>query len=116
VTVWRSVTPGFSTRQVEGLQRVDVLQRKLAFRFPRLFIKSVLGSGAWRFQRDLGGMKSPILGPGFGNGHYTDCTGVHGSFVESGPGFWAPPWQIGVRRAPPWQTGGLCLGGRRTSL
>ncbi|CAI9608716.1 unnamed protein product, partial [Staurois parvus] len=93
VTVWRSVTPGFSTRQVEGLHRVDVLQRKLAFRFPHLFLKSVLGSGAWRFQRDLGGMKSPILGPGFGNGQDTDCTGVHGSFVESGPGFWAPPQQ-----------------------
>ncbi|CAI9573304.1 unnamed protein product, partial [Staurois parvus] len=75
------------------------------FRFPHLFIKSVLGSGAWRFQRDLGGMKSPILGPGFGNGQDTDCTGVHGSFVESGPGFWAPPRQTGVRRAPPRQTG-----------
>ncbi|CAI9570499.1 unnamed protein product, partial [Staurois parvus] len=50
-------------------------------------------------------MKSPILGPGFGNGQDTDCTGVHGSFVESGPGFWAPPRQIGVRRAPPRQTG-----------
>ncbi|CAI9586977.1 unnamed protein product, partial [Staurois parvus] len=57
--------PGFSTRQVEGLQRVYVLQRKLTFRFPHLFIKFVLGSGAWRFQRDLGGMKSPIQGSVF---------------------------------------------------
>ncbi|CAI9573859.1 unnamed protein product [Staurois parvus] len=40
-------------------------------------VRSVLGSGAWRFQRDLGGMKSPILGPGFGIGQVgTDCTQV----------------------------------------
>ncbi|CAI9623552.1 unnamed protein product, partial [Staurois parvus] len=62
---------GFSTRQVEGLQRVDVLQRKLTFRFPHFSLSPFLGSGAWRFQRDLGGMKSPILGPGFGNGQDT---------------------------------------------
>ncbi|CAI9605383.1 unnamed protein product, partial [Staurois parvus] len=62
--------------QVEGLQRVDILQRKLAFQFPHIFIKSVLGSGAWRFQRDLGGMKSPIRGPCFENPQHTDCTGV----------------------------------------
>ncbi|CAI9565695.1 unnamed protein product, partial [Staurois parvus] len=71
--------PGFSTRQVEGLQGKCLIWRKVAFHLPPLFVRSVLGSGAWRFQRDLGGMKSPILGPGFGNGHYTDCTGVHGS-------------------------------------
>ncbi|CAI9575248.1 unnamed protein product, partial [Staurois parvus] len=68
--------PGFSTRQVEGLQRVNVLQRNLTFRFPHLFIKFVLGSGAWRFQRDRGGMKSPIRGPCFENPQHTDCTGV----------------------------------------
>ncbi|CAI9559127.1 unnamed protein product, partial [Staurois parvus] len=67
--------PGFSTRQVEGLQDKGLIRRKAAFHFP-LFVRSVLGSGAWRFQRDLGGMKSPILGPGFGNGQETDCTGV----------------------------------------
>ncbi|CAI9597912.1 unnamed protein product, partial [Staurois parvus] len=50
-------------------------------------------------------MKSPILGPGFGNGQDTDCSGVHGSLLGSGPGLWAPPRQTGVRRAPPWQTG-----------
>ncbi|CAI9591287.1 unnamed protein product, partial [Staurois parvus] len=112
--------PGFSTRQVEGLQRVDVLQRKLAFQFPHLFIKSVLGSGAWRFQRDLGGMKSSILGPGFGNGQGTDCTGgcrafcrglTYGSELRRAhPGREgvrrAPPGQTGVRRAPPRQAGG----------
>ncbi|CAI9603016.1 unnamed protein product, partial [Staurois parvus] len=76
VTVWRSVTPGFSTRQVEGLQGKCLIQRKVAFHFPHLFVRSILGPGAWRFQRDLGGMKSPILGPGFGNGQDTDCTGV----------------------------------------
>ncbi|CAI9550503.1 unnamed protein product [Staurois parvus] len=71
--------------------------------FPPLFVRSVvLGSGAWRFQRDLGGMKSPILGPGFGIGQETDCTGVCRPFRESpGPGFWAPPRQIGVRWASP---------------
>ncbi|CAI9616683.1 unnamed protein product, partial [Staurois parvus] len=68
VTVWRSVTPGFSTRQVEGLQSKCLIQRKVAFHFPHLFVRSILGHGAWRFQSDLGGMKSLILGPGFGNG------------------------------------------------
>ncbi|CAI9539287.1 unnamed protein product, partial [Staurois parvus] len=29
VTVWRSVTPGFSTRQVEGLQSNCLFQRKV---------------------------------------------------------------------------------------
>ncbi|CAI9548230.1 unnamed protein product, partial [Staurois parvus] len=68
--------PGFSTRQVEGLQGKCLIRRKVAFHFPPSFVRSVLGSGAWRFQRDLGGMKSPILGPGFGIGQETDCTGV----------------------------------------
>ncbi|CAI9596189.1 unnamed protein product, partial [Staurois parvus] len=92
-----------------------LIQRKVDFHFPHLFVRFILGPGAWRFQSDLGGMKSPILGPGFGNGQDTDCSGVHGSFVESGPGFWAPSQQTGVKRAPPWQTGGLCLGIRRAS-
>ncbi|CAI9551057.1 unnamed protein product, partial [Staurois parvus] len=72
VTVWRSVTPGFSTRQVEGLRGTCLIQRKVDFHFPHLFVRSILGPGAWRFQSDLGGMKSPILGPGFGNGQGTD--------------------------------------------
>ncbi|CAI9580047.1 unnamed protein product, partial [Staurois parvus] len=62
--------------QVEGLQGKCLIWRKVAFHLPPLFVRSVLGSGAWRFQRDLGGMKSPILGPGFGIGQETDCTGV----------------------------------------
>ncbi|CAI9538271.1 unnamed protein product, partial [Staurois parvus] len=101
VTVWQSVTPGFSTRQVEGLQGVDVLQGKLAFRFPHLFIKSVLRSGAWRFQRDLGGIKSPILGPGFGNGQDTDCTGVCRPFHRGLTMVLGSTPADGVRRAPP---------------
>ncbi|CAI9597977.1 unnamed protein product, partial [Staurois parvus] len=97
--------PGFSTRQVEELQGKCLIRRKVAFHFPPLFVRSILGPGAWRFQSDLAGMKSPILGPGFGNGQDTDCSGVQGNLLGSGPGFWAPPWQTGVRRAPPWQTG-----------
>ncbi|CAI9558397.1 unnamed protein product, partial [Staurois parvus] len=97
--------PGFSTRQVEGLQGKCLIRRKVAFHFPPLFVRSILGSGAWRFQRDLGGMKSPILGPGFGNGQDTDCTGVCGPFHRVR----APPQQTGVRRAPTWQAGGHCL-------
>ncbi|CAI9593419.1 unnamed protein product, partial [Staurois parvus] len=57
-------------------------------------------------------MKSPILGPGFGNGQETDCTGVCRPFQKvrirvlgSTPAdrsqFWAPPRQIGVRWASP---------------
>ncbi|CAI9589829.1 unnamed protein product, partial [Staurois parvus] len=66
------------------------MQRKLAFHFPHLFVKSILGPGAWRLQSDLGGMKSPILEPGFGNGQDTDWSGVCVSLLESGPGIWAP--------------------------
>ncbi|CAI9572585.1 unnamed protein product, partial [Staurois parvus] len=77
------------------------MERKVAFHFPHVFVKSILGPGAWRFQSDLGGMKSPILGPGFGDGQETDWSGVYGSLLESGPGFWAPPRQ----------TGGHCPGG-----
>ncbi|CAI9542641.1 unnamed protein product [Staurois parvus] len=50
-----------------------LIQRKVDFHFPHLFVRSILGPGAWRFQSNLGGMKSPILGPGFGNGQNTDC-------------------------------------------
>ncbi|CAI9569475.1 unnamed protein product [Staurois parvus] len=67
------------------------MQRKVAFYFPHLFLKSILGPGAWRFQSDLGGMKSLILGPGFGNGQETEWSGVCGSLLALGPGFWAPP-------------------------
>ncbi|CAI9559891.1 unnamed protein product [Staurois parvus] len=49
MTVWRSVTLGFSTRQVEGLQGTCLMQRKVAFHFPHLFVKSILEPGAWRF-------------------------------------------------------------------
>ncbi|CAI9563708.1 unnamed protein product, partial [Staurois parvus] len=69
---------GFSTRQVEGLQGICLMQRKAAFHFPHVFVKSILGPGAWRFQSYLGGMNSPVLGPGFGNGQETDWSGVHG--------------------------------------
>ncbi|CAI9612875.1 unnamed protein product, partial [Staurois parvus] len=82
--VERLFHPGFSTRQVEGLQGKFLIQRKVAFHFPHLFVRSILGPGAWRFQSDLGGMKSPILGPGFGNGQDTDCSGVQGNLLESG--------------------------------
>ncbi|CAI9619717.1 unnamed protein product, partial [Staurois parvus] len=91
------------------------MQRKWAFRFSHLFIESVLGSGVWRFQRDLGGMKSPILGPGFGNGQDTDCTGVCRPFHRgltmvlgstlADRSQEGSTHKIGVRRAPPWQTG-----------
>ncbi|CAI9624302.1 unnamed protein product [Staurois parvus] len=39
------------------------MQRKLVYQFPLWLVKPVLGPVAWRFLRDLGGMKSPILGP-----------------------------------------------------
>ncbi|CAI9548581.1 unnamed protein product, partial [Staurois parvus] len=49
VTVWRSVTLRFSTRQVEGLQGTCLMQRKVTFHSPHLLVKSILGPGAWRF-------------------------------------------------------------------
>ncbi|CAI9605921.1 unnamed protein product, partial [Staurois parvus] len=61
---------------VEGLQAVLIIQRKLAYQFPLWFVKPVLGPVAWRFLRDLGGMKSPILGPCFESSQQDDCTGV----------------------------------------
>ncbi|CAI9591106.1 unnamed protein product, partial [Staurois parvus] len=90
------------------------MQRKLVYKFTLWFVKPVLGPVAWRFLSDLGGMKSPILGPCFESSQHTDCTGVCRLFVEgpnqgsglhpgrqeSGSEFWAPPQQIGVRRAP----------------
>ncbi|CAI9595750.1 unnamed protein product, partial [Staurois parvus] len=115
--------PGFSTRQVEGLQGKCLKRRKVAFHVPPLFVRSILGAGAWRFRSDLGGMKSPILGPGVGIGKETDCTGVCrpldrvrtrvlGSTLAdrsqegSTPAVRrAPPRQTGVRRAPPRRGG-----------
>ncbi|CAI9552704.1 unnamed protein product, partial [Staurois parvus] len=106
VTVWRSVTPGFSKRQVEGLRGTCLIQRKVDFHFPHLFVRSILGPGAWRFQSYLGGMKSPILGPGFGNGQDTDRSGVRRSQEGSTPADRSQEGrQTGVRRAPPRQTG-----------
>ncbi|CAI9576396.1 unnamed protein product [Staurois parvus] len=98
------------------------MQRKLVYQFPLWLVKPVLGPVAWRFLRDLGGMKSPILGPYFGSSQRADCTGVCRPFrggqamiLGSTPANGvrrAPPRQMGVRRAPPRQTGGLCLGVR----
>ncbi|CAI9586344.1 unnamed protein product [Staurois parvus] len=34
------------------------MQRKLIYKFPLWFVKPVLGPVAWRFLRDLGGMKN----------------------------------------------------------
>ncbi|CAI9584703.1 unnamed protein product [Staurois parvus] len=101
-SVWRSVTlDSQQGRQVEGLQGKGLIWRKVAFHFPPLFVRSVLGSGAWRFQRDLGGMKSPILGPGFGNGQETDCTGVCRPLHRVRTRVLGSTPQIGVRWASP---------------
>ncbi|CAI9603267.1 unnamed protein product, partial [Staurois parvus] len=70
---------------VEGLQAVLIIQRKLAYQFPLWFVKPVLGPVAWRFLRDLGGMKSPNLGPYFESSQHDDCTGVCKPFC-GGPG------------------------------
>ncbi|CAI9574591.1 unnamed protein product [Staurois parvus] len=97
------------------------MQRKRVYKFPLWFVKPVLGPVAWRFLRDLGGMKSPILGPYFWeSSQCADCTGVCRPFcggqamsLGSTPAVRrAPPRQTGVRRAPPRQTGGLCRGVR----
>ncbi|CAI9550493.1 unnamed protein product [Staurois parvus] len=98
------------------------MQRKLVYQFPLWLVKPVLGPVAWRFLRDLGGMKSPILGPYFGSSQRADCTGVCRPFrgsqamiLGSTPANGvrrAPPRQIGVRRILPRQAGGLCRGVR----
>ncbi|CAI9544101.1 unnamed protein product, partial [Staurois parvus] len=91
------------------------MQRKLVYQFPLWFVKPVLGPVAWRFLRDLGGMKSPILGPYFGSSQHADGTGVCRPFcggqamiLGSTPADRvrrAPPRQTGVSRAPPRQIG-----------
>ncbi|CAI9623498.1 unnamed protein product, partial [Staurois parvus] len=50
-------------------------------------------------------MKSPILGPGFGNGQDTDCTSVCRPFHRGLTRVLSSTPADGVRRAPPWQTG-----------
>ncbi|CAI9543616.1 unnamed protein product [Staurois parvus] len=90
------------------------MQRKLVYPFPLWFVKPVLGPVAWRFLRDLGGMKSPILGPHFGSSQRADCTGVCRPFRGSQAMILGSTPADGVRRAPPRQTGGLCLGVRRS--
>ncbi|CAI9537410.1 unnamed protein product [Staurois parvus] len=52
------------------------MQRKRVYWFPLWFVKPVLGPVAWRFLRDLGGIKSPVLGPCFESSQRADCTGV----------------------------------------
>ncbi|CAI9624934.1 unnamed protein product [Staurois parvus] len=52
------------------------MQSKLVYQFPLWFVKPVLGPVAWRFLRDLGGMKSPIRGPDFESSQHTDCARV----------------------------------------
>ncbi|CAI9569129.1 unnamed protein product [Staurois parvus] len=96
------------------------MQRKRVYKFPLWFVKPVLGPVAWRFLRDLGGMKSPILGPYFGSSQCADCTGVCRPFCGGQAMSLSstlavrrtPPRQTGVRRTPPRQTGGLCRGVR----
>ncbi|CAI9590526.1 unnamed protein product [Staurois parvus] len=98
------------------------MQRKLVYQFPLWFVKPVLGPVAWRFLRDLGGMKSPILGPYFESSQRDDCTGVCRPFcggqvmiLSSTPADRSQEGSTpadGVRRAPPRQTGGLCCGVR----
>ncbi|CAI9564478.1 unnamed protein product, partial [Staurois parvus] len=98
------------------------MQRKLVYQFPLWFVKPVLGPVAWRFLRDLGGMKSPILGPYFESSQHDDCTGVCRPFcggqamiLSSTPANRSQEGSTlanGVKRAPPRQAGGHCLGVR----
>lgn len=57
--------PGFSNRQVEGLQGY-LMWRNLFYQFPPKFVKYSWGPGARRFHRVMGGTESPILGPVLG--------------------------------------------------
>ncbi|CAI9611688.1 unnamed protein product [Staurois parvus] len=52
-------------------------------------------------------MKSPILGPGFGNGQDTDCTGVCGPFQRVRTRVLGST--SADRRAATRQAGGHCL-------
>ncbi|CAI9576395.1 unnamed protein product [Staurois parvus] len=77
------------------------MQRKLVYQFPLWLVKPVLGPVAWRFLRDLGGMKSPILGPYFGSSQCADCTGVCRAFRGGQAMILGSTPANGVRRAPP---------------
>ncbi|CAI9541097.1 unnamed protein product, partial [Staurois parvus] len=91
------------------------MQRKLIYKFPLWFVKPVLGPVAWRFLRDLGGMKSPILGPYFGSSQRADCTGVCRPFGGSQAMILSSTPANRVRRIPPRQLGGLHPGRREVS-
>ncbi|CAI9588204.1 unnamed protein product, partial [Staurois parvus] len=93
------------------------MQSKLVYKFPLWFVKPVLGPVAWRFLRDLGGMKSPILGPYFESSQRDDCTGVCRPFCGDQVMILSSTPADGVRRAPPRQTesGGLHPGRREVS-
>ncbi|CAI9595477.1 unnamed protein product [Staurois parvus] len=79
------------------------MQRKLVYQFPLWLVKPVLGPVAWRFLRDLGGMKSPILGPYFGSSQRADCTGVCRPFRGGQAMILGSTPANGVGRAPPQQ-------------
>lgn len=72
--------PGFSFRQVEGLQGILIIQRKRSFQLPHCLVKAGFQTGACSFFRDLGGLKSPILGPCFENHRHTNWPGVCWAF------------------------------------
>ncbi|CAI9621921.1 unnamed protein product, partial [Staurois parvus] len=91
------------------------MQRKLIYKFPLWFVKPVLGPVAWRFLRDLGGMKSPILGPYFGSSQRADCTGVCRPFSGSQAMILAPPRQLGGLHPGRRELGGLHPGRREVS-
>ncbi|CAI9616267.1 unnamed protein product, partial [Staurois parvus] len=88
------------------------MQRKLVYQFPLWLVKPVLGPVAWRFLRDLGGIKSPILGPYFGSSQRADCTGVCRPFRGSQAMILGSTPAV---RTPPRQTGGLHPGRREVS-
>lgn len=55
--------------------------RKLFLQFPQWLVKPSFGPGVQRLCRDIGGKKSPILGPGFADNQHTLWRSVQ-SFIR----------------------------------
>ncbi|CAI9533326.1 unnamed protein product, partial [Staurois parvus] len=84
-----------------------------------LVCKACFGTCSWRFLRDLGGMKSPILGPYFGSSQRADGIGVCRPFcggqamiLGSTPADRRQEGSTPADRSQEgstWKTGGHCL-------
>lgn len=66
--------------QVEGLQHVCLIQKKLVAQYPVGLVSPDMGHWTLGLCRDIRGMKSSILVPCFSSGPQYDYAGVHNPY------------------------------------